>query len=296
MDMTGAHILVAEDDEHTRNLLRDVCRSSGYSVDTVGDGEEVLPALTAREADLLLLDLIMPGKDGFTVLQELRAHAEWKELPVVILTGMEDLDGKIRGMELGADDYITKPFRLIELQTRLRSVFTLRDYRRQLAAAQKELIDLKAVDAVTGSGSYSQLKLTLDTELARSRRHDRALSVLLLGIQDYPGLRFSLGREKCEELLIRIAGTFRQSLREIDRLFRLQPDQFILVLPETDAAGAKVAASRLLELTREFAPQGRNGKMRVRARIGAALFPTTGIECTEDLLREAQRAYQIVPA
>src|SRR4051812_25653381 len=106
-------ILIVDDDEHTRNLLRDLCEASGFRVNLAEDGVEALEKLSADKADLLLLDLMMPRKDGFAVLKQVRETDGWTELPVIVLTAMGDMDGKIRGMELGADDYVTKPFKLI---------------------------------------------------------------------------------------------------------------------------------------------------------------------------------------
>ena len=145
-------ILVADDDEHTRNLLRDLCDSAGYQVMMAADGDDTLALIEAQAPDLVLLDLMMPRKDGFSVLRELRESSKWADLPVVILTAMGDMDGKIRGMELGADDYVTKPFKLIELQTRVNSALLVREYRKKLMAAEEELAQLRAVDPVTGRG------------------------------------------------------------------------------------------------------------------------------------------------
>src|SRR5207302_5082200 len=125
--------------------------------------------------------LMMPRKDGFSVLKDLRDTPAHHELPVIILTAIGDIDGKIRGMELGADDYVTKPFKLIELQTRINSALMVRDYRTRLVAAEEELAQLRALDPVTGAGTYSQLKASLDGEIARSRRYGRPAAALMFG-------------------------------------------------------------------------------------------------------------------
>ncbi|MFN0063898.1 MAG: response regulator [Myxococcaceae bacterium] len=285
-------VLVVDDDEHTRNLLRDLCETSGFAVTVAADGDEALARLNEGKPHLLLLDLMMPRKDGFSVLKEIRQRDGLKDLPVVILTAMGDMDGKIRGMELGADDYITKPFKLVELQTRIHSALMVREYRERLVAAEEELSELRAVDPVTGAGTYSQLKASLDSELARARRYGRPLGALLFGFDDYPQLRFQLGREQCDTFVGGMAAQIRTNLRGADRLFRMDADEFVLLLPETDLQGAYEAAIRLGSIVHHLVAQGRNGPVHVRVRIGGAVFPNERVHSSEDLLREANRSYR----
>jgi len=240
----------------------------------------------------VLLDLAMPRKDGFSLLRELRESSAWADLPVIILTAMGDMDGKIRGMELGADDYVTKPFKLIELQTRVNSALLVREYRKKLMAAEEELAQLRAVDPITGAGTYSQLKASLDGEIARSRRYGRPAAALMFGFDDYQGMRYQLGREKCDELVAGMAKEIRGSLRGADRLFRMDVDEFVILLPETDLQGSRVAAQRLGNIVNGIKVTGRSGPVPVRIRIGGAVFPHERVHSSEDLLREANRAYR----
>ncbi len=296
LDETARRILVVDDDEHTRNLLRDLCEQTGYRVEVAQHGAEAMEHISREMPDLVLLDLMMPQKDGFAVLKELREGTNTRDLPVIVLTAIGDMDGKIRGMELGADDYVTKPFKLIELQTRINSALLVRDYRRKLAAAEDQLAQLRAVDPLTGAGTYSQLKASLDAELARSRRYGRPVATLLLAIDDYQGLRYDLGREKCDEYLALMARTIRDALRGADRLFRLDVDEFVVLLPETDLRGARVTAERLSGLVRGLKTDGRNGAVEVRIRFAGATFPHERVNSSEDLLREANRVYQTLRA
>jgi len=288
----GRRILVVDDDEHTRNLLRDLCEQTGFRVETAVHGVHALEQLASELPDLVLLDLMMPHKDGFTVLKELRASTRTADLPVIILTAIGDIDGKIRGMELGADDYVTKPFKLIELQTRINSALLVRDYRRKLQAAEDQLAELRAVDPLTGAGTYSQLKASLDAELARSRRYGRPVSALLLTLEELQSLRFELGRQKADAFLAELIGRIRETLRGADRIFRLDLDEFVVLLPETDLRGARVTGERLWKLVTAVQPDGRSGPLSLRARVSGASFPHDRLQSSEDLLREANRVYQ----
>jgi diguanylate cyclase (GGDEF)-like protein len=285
-------ILVVDDDEHTRNLLRDLCERSGYRVTVADDGVEAMERLRSELPDLMLLDLMMPHKDGFSVLKDVRGTESTRDLPVIILTAIGEMDGKIRGMELGADDYVTKPFKMIELQTRVNSAMLVREYRRKLQAVEDQLAQLRAVDPATGIGTYAQLKASLDAELARSRRYGRPMATLLIVLDGYQEIRYQLGREKCDEYLATMARQIRESLRGADRLFRLDVNEFVVLLPETDLRGSRVTAERLASLVSGVTLEGRDRPVVPRVRISGAAFPDERVHSSEDLLREANRRIQ----
>ena len=105
-----SRILIAEDEGRIASFLEKGLRANGFSVDVVSDGEEALRLGRSGRFDLLILDLGLPGKHGFDVLRELRQ--EGRQLPVVILTARDSVGDTVAGLEGGADDYITKPFRV----------------------------------------------------------------------------------------------------------------------------------------------------------------------------------------
>jgi diguanylate cyclase (GGDEF)-like protein len=287
----GRLILVADDDAQTRALLRDLVTSMGHEAVMASDGEEVLARVAERTPSLVLLDLMMPRRDGFSTLAALRAEEATRALPVIVLTAMGDLDGKIRGMELGADDYVTKPFKLAELQARIHAALTVHEYRARLAVAEEELSLLRAIDPLTGAGTFAQLKASLDAEVARSRRYGRPAALLLFGLEDYAGLRHAVGRIACDQLLADLAQAVRTLFRGADRLFRTDVEEFIVLLPETDLAGARVAAERLEARARDLFAEGPDGPVPAPLRVASAVFPHPNVHSGEDLLREANRSF-----
>jgi diguanylate cyclase (GGDEF)-like protein len=292
LDFSDRLVLIADDDDLTRSLLRDLCESSNFRTILASDGLEAVELIVSQRPDMVLLDLMMPLKDGFSVLKWAREDSRFADLPIIILTAMGEMDGKIRGMELGADDFVTKPFKLIELQTRINSALMVREYRRRLFDAEEELGQLRAVDPVTGAGTYSQLKASLDAELARSRRYGRPAGCLMFGFDDYSALRYTLGREGCDGYLTRMFQGVLGCLRGADRLFRIDSDEFVVLLPETDLAGARLVGQRIIDVMKDVAAEGPNGRVAVKARCGGACFPVEQIRTSEDLLREANRSYR----
>ena len=113
------HVLVADDDAWILRMVATVLEKRGYSVETATDGEEALARALARPPDLLITDVMMPKVDGWSLVRQLRSHADLGMLPVIFLTALSSEDDRIRGFRLGADDYVTKPFRFEELDLRV---------------------------------------------------------------------------------------------------------------------------------------------------------------------------------
>ncbi len=114
-----AHVLVVDDDPRVREMLREFLTGEGFRVSLADGGDEMRPMVAAGGVDLVLLDLVMPGDDGLTLARELRRDTN---VPIIMLTGKGDVIDRIVGLEIGADDYIAKPFHLREILARVRSV------------------------------------------------------------------------------------------------------------------------------------------------------------------------------
>ncbi len=114
-----ARILIAEDEAPLRNLVRMSLEATGHHVTTVNDGEEALRVFASEPFDLVIVDIMMPRVDGFGVCQQIRTQSD---VPIIMLTALGGADDMVRGFELGADDYIAKPFAFKEVQARIRAI------------------------------------------------------------------------------------------------------------------------------------------------------------------------------
>jgi len=117
--MTGQRILIADDEPQIRRALTVALRGHGYEVETAADGEEALTWLASWNPDALVLDLVMPKRDGLEVLREVRT---WSDLPIIVLSARGQESDKVLALDQGADDYLTKPFGIDELLARLRAM------------------------------------------------------------------------------------------------------------------------------------------------------------------------------
>jgi two-component system, OmpR family, alkaline phosphatase synthesis response regulator PhoP len=135
--MANEHVLAVEDEEDILELVRYNLEKEGYRVTGVLSGEEAMRAARSQPPDLIVLDLMLPGMDGLTVCRELKQDAKTRDLPIVILTAKGEEADIVAGLELGADDYVTKPFSPRVLLARIRAV--LRRRRTEPAAASDSL-------------------------------------------------------------------------------------------------------------------------------------------------------------
>jgi CheY-like chemotaxis protein len=122
----GACVLLVEDEEQLRRVMKDLLQREGYRVAEARDGVQALDEVDRFAPDVIILDLNLPGLDGYGVLQQLRSRPATREIPVMVLTAKGDEDNEVRVFELGADDFVTKPFRARALTARLEAVLARR--------------------------------------------------------------------------------------------------------------------------------------------------------------------------
>ncbi|HDX8371513.1 TPA: response regulator [Aeromonas dhakensis] len=206
MNQNSIHILVVDDHSEIRDLLKRFLEQHGLRVSCARDGKEMKRLLEEREFDLLVLDLMMPGEDGLTLCRELRAKSS---LPIIMLTAMGEETDRIIGLEMGADDYLAKPFNPRELLARIKAVMRrtqvepqpvaealtrdLRFDRWLLDINRRELVDEEGVGLSLSTAEFDLLRVFLERpqrvlsrdqllDLARGREavaFDRAIDTLV---------------------------------------------------------------------------------------------------------------------
>ncbi|MFH0887387.1 MAG: response regulator, partial [bacterium] len=137
MTETGSKILCIDDTQSNLTLFEALLEPEGYAVTLVASGEEALQEVEKNLPDLILLDVMLPGMSGFEVLKKLRANERTRLIPVVMITGLQDRDNRVKGIESGCDDFIAKPFGAIELLARVKSLIRIGYYRRELDEKEK---------------------------------------------------------------------------------------------------------------------------------------------------------------
>ena len=144
----GKVILAIDDEEHILELLAYNLENNGFKVLTASSGEDGLEIIKKENIDLILLDIMLPGIDGMEMLKRLRKNPDTADLPVIMLTAKSEEINKVLGLEVGADDYISKPFGIYELVARVKAVLRRSERNIGSAAAKEESYDVIAVDKI----------------------------------------------------------------------------------------------------------------------------------------------------
>ncbi len=269
------HVLLVEDNDKDLRLLSGQIEDRGYDVSVAHDGEAALQKILAGGVDLVLLDIFLPGMDGFEVCQRLKESAETRDIQVALITCLKDLEGKIKGMELGADDYLVKPVDGRELSVRVKALLAKKSYLDQLHAHYEQALSSAISDGLTGLYNQTYFKKYLKLELKRSLRQNYPTSLLMLDLDDFKGLNDRFGHPAGDMVLQETARLIREAIREVDLAARYGGEEFAVVLPYSDTRGARVVAERILKALRALDLEDATGARlgNISASIGIAACP-----------------------
>ncbi len=205
-------VLVVDDDAQGRKLLRGVLHSLGCEVREAADGLEALRAVREETPDLVLLDVLMPGLDGYAVCKLLKSDPATRLLPIVILTALDQLPDRVKARELDADEYLTKPYQLTELVARVGSLLRLKHYTDELENAANVLQSVAGLvqtrDAYVGDHCRDVARLSCEVGL-RMGLDGEALGRLRLGASFH-----DIGKIAVQDAILRKPGALSESERE----------------------------------------------------------------------------------
>jgi putative two-component system response regulator len=179
-------ILLADDNADVRDMLEYMLRAQGYRVVCAEDGSQALDLIGELRIDLVLMDVVMPGRSGFSVCREIKSHAETRLIPVVLITGLVSSEDRVEGIECGADDFIHKPLHREELLARVRSLLRLKRFTDELESAETVLFTLaRSIEAkdpytVGHCDRLSRYSVALAERLGLS--HDQRIALRRAGI------------------------------------------------------------------------------------------------------------------
>jgi len=281
-------VLLVEDSEKDVRLLSGQIKDQGYDVHVAHDGEEALQKIMSSAIDLVLLDIFLPGMDGFEVCQHLKAQADTRDIQVVLITCLKDLEGKVKGMELGADDYLVKPIDSRELAARVKALLAKKAYLDRLHSHYQNALTSAISDGLTGLYNQTYFKKFLDLEIKRSLRQRYPTSLIMLDLDDFKGLNDRYGHLAGDLVLRETARAIHASIREVDLAARYGGEEFAVALPYADAEGAGIVGTRILEAIRRLELKGAQGEPLgpVTASIGIAGCPQDAQDA-ETLIQQA---------
>ena len=242
-------VMVIEDHPDQRELLEIVLQKEGYRVVPAANGVEALAKLEKEPVQVILSDVMMPKMDGFELMRKIRSNPLFKNVYIILITARIQERDRVQGLDLGADDYITKPFSFSELLARVRVGSRVVQY-------QQHLEHQALVDSLTGLFNRGAFERKMEEEFERAQRYRHPLSVLLLDVDNFKAVNDTYGHHWGDEVLKKIAELLKSKTRRSDYPARYGGEEFVLVLPETDLESAL------------------NVETKVRAEIKAATLGT----------------------
>lgn len=282
----SALVLVGDPDPFNLRLLQEACEAAGYDVVTAADGPDVLAMVARRPPDLLMLDAKMSEMDAFEILRILKADISLENIPVLLVTDEGDLEARRRGIELGAEDYLTRPYRVFEIQQRVRNV--LRATRRDRLGIPESTPPADQRDPVTGAGTPSQLLISLDYEHTRAERYGHPLSCIVVRVGNAAEIAEESEDGSADRAMALIGKGLKSCIRAVDHLFRLRRDEFCILLPETDGKGAAYVLRRLESQAESGELWGEGIAPRPAVDIGLTSTPESSVKSGDDLLKQTR--------
>jgi two-component system cell cycle response regulator len=295
-------ILVADDEPVNLSLIKRRLEWEDYRVVTAEDGGQAVETARRVLPDLVILDVMMPVLDGLGACRLLKEDPSTRDIPVIFLSALDDTDTKVNGLALGANDYISKPFRVEELLARVAVAIRLKRERDLLQESAEELrrgaeelrrraeaaSEMSMTDALTGLLNRYGLQRALQRELSEARRYARPLSCLLLDVDYFKSVNDTHGHAAGDSALVQAARVLTESVRGSDVVCRYGGEEFLVLAPETDARGALALAEkmRLAVSARLFGDGGRSFALTLSAGV-AELRPG---ESGNDMIARADLA------
>jgi len=280
-----ANVLVIDDSPDLQALVRVRLAKEQVTVFSAIDADSGLAMARTCHPDLILLDVDMPDRDGFSVCAELKSHPETRDVPIIFLSGAASTSDKIRGLDLGAVDYIAKPFDAAEFRARVQA--SLRTRELMLLLSRKAMID-----GLTGLWNRRYLDAQMLVELAASRRTGAPLACVMADVDHFKSINDRYGHGFGDDVLRSIAALLSEHCRPDDVVCRYGGEEFAILLPGTSSAEAAVVAERLREAVEQLECSYCDKPVKVTCSFGVAHLrkkvPPTILELADEALYSAK--------
>jgi diguanylate cyclase (GGDEF)-like protein len=251
----GEQILIVDDDAAIRDSMLEFIKRSGYNAQTVSSAEEAIELLKSTRVDLVITDIILPGRNGLQLTDLIKQNYD---IDIIVMTGYSENYSYEEAINKGASDLVFKPFRFEELILRLKRVLKERQLTKDRNRILSKLENLAITDGLTKLYNLRHFYNQLEIEIDRSNRYGHPLALLLLDIDNFKTYNDTYGHLEGDKVLVRLGQIIKSCLRTMDCAYRYGGEEFTIILPETTGEEAKNVAHRIKSSVEieSFFPEG----------------------------------------
>jgi len=276
-------ILVIDDVRLCRKTIGIQLRAEGSEALEAADGPAGLSVAIAEQPDLILLDLRLPGWDGFETLKRLQDHPRTRDIPVILISGSASTGDKARGLDEGAVDFMVKPLDPIELRARIRVALRTKYL--------QDLLEQRAhLDGLTGLGNRHALGERLRVEWEISRRRNSPLCLLIADLDHFKSINDTYGHTTGDAILRHTAQLLRDVARAGDFVARYGGEEFVILAPDCDLPGGLLLAERFRREVAELDLCLENQRLCLTTSVGVACSDHPLVRESDQILAYADRA------
>ncbi len=275
-------VLIADDDPSIRLLLRHAMEKDGYKVVEVVNGAEAIKATEKYHPNLILMDAVMPVMDGFNATSTLMEMEEFSDIPVLMITALDDDRSVSKAFISGALDYITKPVNWSVLKHRVRRML-------HAAEVEHQIRHLAYLDTLTGLPNRLLFMDRLDQAISRSMRQSSIFALLFIDIDHFKVINDSMGHHAGDKLLTSVTARLQQSVRQSDTIARLGGDEFTVIVENINQPEDVVVVTKSILRMLSDPIMIDNREVFISASIGVSVYPDDGDDLGT-LLKNAETA------
>ncbi|WCK55826.1 diguanylate cyclase [Aneurinibacillus sp. Ricciae_BoGa-3] len=272
-------ILIIDDDETLLASMHEILSSAGFEVEILSNPQMGLNIMLDTQPDCIILDVMLPETTGFDIIQQIRSDVQRELTPVLFLTARSDMGDKYKGLQLGADEYLTKPFHFEELMLRIKTLITRVEKYRTLSMR----------DQLTGLYNRRYLLNRLDELISAHARKPFPLSLAILDLDFFKKVNDTYGHPCGDTVLKTFAQVLNDNLRETDIVTRYGGEEFIILLPDTDQDEALAVLTRIREKFSQTQIKGTKASF-LQTFSGGISQLSEGIDTIPTLIEQADKA------
>lgn len=245
--MAPETILIVDDIAQNLQVLGQVLSQEGYRVAVATSGMQALDVVQKVTPDLILLDVMMPEMDGYETCRKLKQIPEMSHVPIIFLTARNSTEDIVSGFEVGAVDFVSKPFINVELLARVRTQVHVNSLMKELEEKNRELEDKAIHDQLTGLYNHSYLFERLGQAQQLSWRYDKELSLIMFDLDHFKLVNDTWGHQVGDMVLKTVSEVIKNTVRQTDVAGRYGGEEFMIICPETGLKSAQLLAERIRE-------------------------------------------------